>query len=66
MVLKKDYGFDEAFSIFDKIYNKRNKLNKCNSSSSNKVNTESTVLKFLKITEDRVIYVFLLLEFLKK
>ena len=28
-MLKKDYGFDEAFNFFDKIDNKRNKPNEC-------------------------------------
>ena len=26
-VLKRDYGFDEAFNIFDEIYNNCNSLN---------------------------------------
>lgn len=65
-MLKKDYGFHEAFSIFDERYNKRNKFNKCNSKSANKINTKTTMLEFLRITEDRAIYVFFLVVLLKK
>ena len=37
-MLKKDSGFDDAFNIFNEIYNKYNKLNKYKSGATNKIN----------------------------
>ena len=39
-MLKKQYGFDEAFNIFNKVDNKRNKLNEYHPWAPNKIDTK--------------------------
>ena len=39
-MLKKDYGFDEVFNIFNEIDNKRNKLNEYKPIASNKIDKQ--------------------------
>ena len=53
--LKKEYGFDEAFNIFDETDNKPNKLSEYNPRTPDKIGTKSIMLEYLKITEDRLI-----------
>ena len=57
-VLIKEYGFDEAFNIFDEIDNKHNKLSEYNPRTPNKIDTENVMLKYLKIIEGRLIDMF--------
>ena len=58
MVLKKDYGFDEVFNIFNGIDNKHNKLNEYNSRTPNKTDAKNVMLQYLKSMEDRLIDLF--------
>ena len=61
-MLKRDYGFDEAFNIFDGIDSKFNNLNEYKPRTSNKNNTKKTQYQtILKIWEKgQLIYLLLL------
>ena len=66
MAPKKDYGFDEAINTFDEINNRRNKLHAYKPSTSNKVNRKYTLLNYLRIIEDGLIYMFSTPSIIKK
>ena len=51
MVLKKDYGFDEIFVIFDETDNNCYELNMYNHGTSNMIDRKNEMLDYLKIME---------------
>ena len=57
-VLKKEYGFDKAFNIFNEIDNKCNKLSEYNPRAPNKIDAKNLMLEHFKIIEDKVIDMF--------
>lgn len=46
--LKKDYGLDEAFDIFEKICTKRNKLNEYTPRFDNNINQKLKIKNYRK------------------
>ena len=48
-VLREDYGFDEAFNIFDDIDNKYNKIYDYRPRAPNKIKSKNIMLKYLKL-----------------
>ena len=50
-MLKRDYGFDEAFGIFEEMNNNHHKLNGYNSGTSNTINRKNEMLEYLRIIE---------------
>ena len=58
MVLRKDYGFDETFNIFDEIDNMRNRLYAYKPKASNTINTNNKLLEYLKIMEGKLTEMF--------
>ena len=58
---KKDYGFDEAFNIFDKIDHRSKKTYEYKPRSSNEINTNNVMLEYMRIMEDKLIDMFFLL-----
>ena len=56
MVLRKDYGFDEAFNVFDEIKDKHIKLNEYKPSNSDKINTKNEMLTCL--IEEKLVVLF--------
>ena len=48
-MLKRDYGFDEAFDIFEEMNNNHHKLNGYNPGTSNIINRKNEMLEYLKI-----------------
>ena len=59
-VLKKDYGFDEAFNIFVEIDNKCNKLNKYKARLLIRLIQKNAILRYLRIMEDELTDMLLL------
>ena len=58
-MLKRDYGFDEAFNIFDGIDSKFNNLNEYKPRTSNKNNTKKpTILDYSKNIGERSVDIF--------
>ena len=57
-VFKKEYGSDETFNIFDEIDKKCNELSEYNPRNLKKIDTKIVMLKYLKVTEDKIIYMF--------
>ena len=58
MMLKKYYGFDEAFNILSKIDNKRNKLNEFKQMPDKNIDNKNATLKYLKIIKNKLIDTF--------
>ena len=54
IMLKQDYGFNEAFNSSYKIDNRPNKLCE-NKSRTSKINTKNALLNYLRIIEDGII-----------
>ena len=65
-MIKKDYGFDEVFNIFDEIDNKRNKLRKYNPRTNNKITIKNEMLQYLEILEYKLIDMFFTSTFTRK
>ena len=65
-ILKKDYGFDEAFNIFDEIDHRSKKTYEYKPSSSNEINTNNVMLEYMRVMEDTLIDMFFLLLILSK
>ena len=57
-VLKKDYGFDETFDIFEELDDKRSKLNEYKRRTSIKINIKNAMLQYLRIMKDKLIDMF--------
>ena len=57
-VLKKDYGFDEVFNIFNKIDNNHHELHKYNPRTSYMINRKNEMLEYLKIMKWKLIDIF--------
>ena len=57
-VLKKDYGFDETFDIFEELDDKRSKLNEYKRRTSIKINIKNAMLEYLRIMKDKLIDMF--------
>ena len=47
-MLRKDYGFDEVFNIFDEKCKKCDNLNKYKACACNKINSKNEMLEYLK------------------
>lgn len=54
-MLKKDYGFDEAFNIFDAVDNKYNNFYEYKPKTSNKILTQNVTLQYLRVKKDKLI-----------
>ena len=59
-ILKNDYGFYEAFNIFDKI-DKCKKVYEYKPSSSNEISTKNVILKYFRNMKGKLIDMFFLL-----
>ena len=57
-MFKKDYKFDEAFNLFDKIHDKCNKHNEYRPKSDNNINNKDAILEYLQIIENKIIHLF--------
>ena len=55
LMLKKDYGLDKIFNIFDEIDDSRYKLHMYNPRTSNMINRKNEMLEYLKIIELKLI-----------
>ena len=55
LMLKKDYGLDKIFNIFDEIDDSRYKLHMYNPRTSNTINRKNEMLEYLKIIELKLI-----------
>ena len=57
-MLKKDYGFDKVFNIFDEIDNNCFELHKFNPRNLNMINRKYEIIESLKIVEWKLIDMF--------
>ena len=57
-MVRRNYGFDETFNIFDEIDNKRNKLNEYEPRSDNNINNKNPTPEYLKVRENNLIDTF--------
>ena len=55
LMLKKDYGLDKIFNIFDEIDDSRYKLHMYNPRTCNMINRKNEMLEYLKIIELKLI-----------
>ena len=65
-MLRKDYGFDEVFNIFDEKYKKCDNLNKYKACACNKINTKNEMLEYLKTMKNKLIDMFSTPSIIKK